>query len=64
MDQAEAHFDLFGYSYNFGARKVHSLRRKYHGPGNRFGAHPMVLLCNVYQLKACFGLFRDSVSTR
>jgi hypothetical protein len=35
--QAEAHFDPFVDSFNFGARKVHSLRRMYHGLRNRFG---------------------------
>jgi hypothetical protein len=37
VDQAEAHFDLFGDSFNFGAGKVHGLRLMYDGPRNRFG---------------------------
>jgi hypothetical protein len=37
VDQAEAHFDLFGNSFNFGTRKVHSFRRMYHQHGNHFG---------------------------
>jgi hypothetical protein len=37
VDQAEAHFDLFGDSFNFGTRNVHCLRLIYHGHGNRFG---------------------------
>jgi hypothetical protein len=37
MDQGEADFDLFGDSYNLGARKVHSLRLMYHVHENRFG---------------------------
>jgi hypothetical protein len=37
MDQAEAHLDLFGDSFNFSARKVHGLRLIYHRHGNRFG---------------------------
>jgi hypothetical protein len=37
VDKAKAHFDLFGDSFNFGARMVHSLRQMYHGHGNRFG---------------------------
>jgi hypothetical protein len=36
VDQAEAHYDPFGDSYNFGARKVHGLHQMYHGPGNYF----------------------------
>jgi hypothetical protein len=36
VDQAEAHFDPFGDTYNFSARKVHGLRRMYHGSGNCF----------------------------
>jgi hypothetical protein len=62
VDQAKAHFDLFGDSSYFGTRKVHDLRRMYHGLGNRFWVHPMVLLCNVCQVEACFGPFGDSVS--
>jgi hypothetical protein len=34
MDQAEAHFDPFGNSFNFSARMVHGLS---HGHGNLFG---------------------------
>jgi hypothetical protein len=37
VDQAEAHFDLFRDCSNFGARKVHGLRRMYHGYGKCFG---------------------------
>jgi hypothetical protein len=37
MDQAEAHFDLFGDSSYFDARKVHDLRRMYHKHGNHIG---------------------------
>jgi hypothetical protein len=37
MDQAEALFDMFGDSFNFGTRKVNGLRRMSHGHGNRFG---------------------------
>jgi hypothetical protein len=37
MDQAKAHFALFGDSSYFGTRKVHDLCRMYHGYGNRFG---------------------------
>jgi hypothetical protein len=35
--QAEALFDLFRDSFNFGARKVNGLRRMSHGHGIRFG---------------------------
>jgi hypothetical protein len=37
MDHVKAHFDLFGDSFNSGARKVHGLRLMYHRHGNRFG---------------------------
>jgi hypothetical protein len=37
VDQADAHFELFGDSFNFGARKVHGLHLIYNGHGNRFG---------------------------
>jgi hypothetical protein len=37
VNQAEANFDLFGDSFNLGARKVHGLRLTYPGHGNRFG---------------------------
>jgi hypothetical protein len=37
MDQAKAHFNLFGDSFDFSTRKVHSLRQMYHGHGNHFG---------------------------
>jgi hypothetical protein len=37
VDQAKAHFDMFGDSSNFGARKVHDLRQMYHRHGNHFG---------------------------
>ena len=35
--QVEAHFGPFGDSANFGARKVHGLRRTYHRLGHHFG---------------------------
>jgi hypothetical protein len=37
VNQAEADFDLFGDSFNLGARKVHGLCLMYHGHRNRFG---------------------------
>jgi hypothetical protein len=37
VEQVEADFDLFGESFNLGARKDHDLRLMYHGHGNRFG---------------------------
>jgi hypothetical protein len=37
VDQVKADFDLFGDSFNLGARKGHGLRLMYHGHGNRFG---------------------------
>jgi hypothetical protein len=37
IGQVEAHFRPFGDSPNLDARKVHSLRRMYHGYGNLFG---------------------------
>jgi hypothetical protein len=37
VDQVEADFDLFGDSFNLGARKVDGLHLMYHGHGNRFG---------------------------
>jgi hypothetical protein len=37
MDQAEVDFNLFGYSFNLDARKVHGLYLMYHGHGNHFG---------------------------
>jgi hypothetical protein len=61
VEQTEAHFDMFGDSFNLSARKVHDLCLMYHGYGNRFWAHPMVLLCNVCQVEACFVPFGDSV---
>jgi hypothetical protein len=36
VDQVEADFDLFGDSFNLGARKVHALHLMYHRRGNRF----------------------------
>jgi hypothetical protein len=36
VDKAKAHFDLFGDSFNFGARMVHSLHRMHYGHGNHF----------------------------
>jgi hypothetical protein len=36
VDQAEAVFDLFREGFNFSARKVHGLCRKYHVHGNFF----------------------------
>jgi hypothetical protein len=62
MDQAEAHLDLFGDSFNFGARKVHGFAPNIPQAWKSLWAHPMVLLCNVCQVEACFGLFGDSVS--
>ena len=43
---------------------MHGLRRMYPGHGNRFGHTRMVLLGNVCQVGACFGLYRDYVSLR
>jgi hypothetical protein len=37
VDQAEALFDLFGESFDIGARKMHGSRRMFHGNENRFG---------------------------
>jgi hypothetical protein len=36
VDQVEVDFDLFGYSFNLDARKVHGLCLMYHGHGNHF----------------------------
>jgi hypothetical protein len=36
IGQVEAHFRPFGDGTNLDARKVHSLRRIYHGHGNLF----------------------------
>jgi hypothetical protein len=37
VGQVEAHFDRFGDSFNLSTRKVHGLRRTYHGHGIHFG---------------------------
>jgi hypothetical protein len=60
--QAAIHFDPFGDSYNFGGRKVHSICAECTTGMEIALAHPMVLLCNVCRVEACFGLFGDSVS--
>jgi hypothetical protein len=49
VDKAEAHFDPFGDSFNFSARMVQQAWKSLWDP--------MVLLCNVCQVDACFGLF-------
>jgi hypothetical protein len=36
VDQAKAHFNPFGYSFNLSTRQVHDLRRMYHMHGNGF----------------------------
>jgi hypothetical protein len=41
---------------------VHGLRRTYHRLGNHFGHTQMVLLGDVGQVEAHFGLFGDSVN--
>jgi hypothetical protein len=41
---------------------VHGLHRVYHGHGNHFGAHPMVLLGDIGQVEVRFGPFRDSIN--
>jgi hypothetical protein len=37
VDQAEAHFDPFGDSFNLGATEVYGLRQMYLGHQNDFG---------------------------
>jgi hypothetical protein len=36
VGQVEARFGLFGDSISLSLRKVHGLRRMFHGPGNHF----------------------------
>jgi hypothetical protein len=62
VDQAEAHFDLVGDSFNFSARKVHGLCLMYHGPGNHFGHTRWYSYVMYVKWKLYFGLFGDSVS--
>jgi hypothetical protein len=56
VDQAEAYFDPFGDSFNFSPRKVHNLRRMYHGLGNRFGrtqwySYVMYVKCKLVSVR-------------
>jgi hypothetical protein len=62
VDQAKDHFDLFGDSFNFGARKVHGLRLLYHGMENHFGHNRRYSYVMYVKLKVFFGQFGDSVS--
>ena len=55
--QVEARFGPSGGSTKLDASWVHGLRRMYLGHGNSFGHTRMVLLGNVCQVEACFGLF-------
>ena len=57
LGEVEARFSSFGGSINHDERLVHGLRQMYLGHGNRFGNTRMVLLGNVCQVEACFGLF-------
>jgi hypothetical protein len=41
---------------------VYYFRRMYHGHGNLFLAHVMVLLGDICQVEPCFSPFGDSVS--
>jgi hypothetical protein len=61
VDQAEAHFDLFGHSFNLCARSVHGFASNVTRAWKSVWAHPMVLFGYVCQVETRFCPFRDSV---
>jgi hypothetical protein len=58
----ESHFGLFGDSVRFGVRLVHGFRLMHHRLRKPLWKHPMVLLGEEAQGKACYDLFGDSAN--